>query len=183
MVTRELQTHPIRLLVYRLHQDDPRKCTAAKLCRFHQAKPIFKIHWISNKAVLLNPFAEVIFSPNDRSHISHGLVTIDCSWRKIDHNFGCGFKGIQRRLPLLLPANPINYGHISILSTVEAFAAALYITGFRDQGENLLRLFKWGPNFITLNKDVLNDYSSALDQRKILEFEDIYFMHKLAFNS
>mgnify|MGYP001051707435 CR=1 FL=1 len=79
--------------------------------------------------------------------------------------------------PFFLPVNPINYGHLSILSSAEALAAALYIAGFKEQAERLLDVFKWGPNFFTLNKDALEDYSSAHDQKQILEVEDAYFKH------
>ncbi len=54
---------------------------------------------------------------------------------------------IRRRLPLLIAVNPTHYGKPYILSTIEAVAAALYIMGFRDEAMEVLRLYKWGPEF------------------------------------
>lgn len=171
----KLYNPSVSLFVYRLHQDDPRKCTAARLLRLHEVKPILNIQRISKNAVVLNPLVGEVFCHDDRNYLNHGLIAIDCSWRKLDYRFGRGFKGIHRKLPLLLPANPTNYGHISILSSAEALAAALYIAGCKEQAENLLSTFKWGPNFFILNKNPLDDYSSARSQEQILEIEKAYF--------
>lgn len=60
----------------------------------------------------------------------------------------------------MLAGNPTNYGIIGRLSTAEAIAAALIITGFRDQGEKILSLFKWGSTFLSLNEDPLESYAA-----------------------
>ena len=41
------------------------------------------------------------------------------------------------------------------MSQVRRVAAALYIASFREQAEELLSKFKWGLQFITLNKELL----------------------------
>ncbi len=71
------------------------------------------------------------------------------------------FPGQARRLPALLAGNPTNYGVLGKLSTAEAFAAALFITGFESDSNRVLSLFKWGPTFLTLNREPLEAYARA----------------------
>lgn len=85
---------------------------------------------------------------------------IDCSWNRAQPVFEKNIRGQNRKLPPLLAGNPINYGIISRLSTAEALAAALIITGFREQGEKILSLFKWGPTFLSLNAEPLISYAT-----------------------
>ena len=108
-------------------QDDPKKCTAKKLARLGLAQSILKAQRIPRFAVVLNPTASKVFSTKDRNFLKGGLVAIDCSWRKANEVFSKRFRGENRRLPLLMAANPVHYSHIGILSSVEALAAALYI--------------------------------------------------------
>ena len=82
---------------------------------------------------------------------------------------------VQRALPLLVAANPVNYGKVSKLSTVEALASALYILGNQDQARELLGKFKWGPVFTELNKDLLKSYSKALKAKDIIDIQNEYF--------
>lgn len=166
---------PFRLFVYQLHQDDPKKCTAAKLLRLNKVRPIYEPQKIPKDAIVLDPYSKDVFSPLDRENLHYGVVAIDSSWKKAKDVFKIRFKGVHRRLPLLLPANPINYGHVSMLSSAEALAAALYIADFKEQAKELLSVFKWGETFFDLNKDALDEYSSAKSQSHILEAERDYF--------
>ncbi|MGQ9469181.1 MAG: DUF367 family protein [Nitrososphaerales archaeon] len=164
-----------KLYVYQMRQDDQRKCAAAKLRRFGLAYPISHMSEIPKKGIILSPKASSIFSPQDKPYLSYGLVAIDCSWKRVDEVFSKRFRGLNRRLPLLIAANPINYGKISILSSAEALAAALYIANYVEESRKLMSIFKWGLNFLELNKNPLEDYRLAKSPEDIIKIEREYF--------
>jgi pre-rRNA-processing protein TSR3 len=159
-----------------LQQDDPRKCTAAKMARHRLAKPLFRLKQIPRKSIVLNPFASEILLPQDRRLAQEsGLGVVDCSWEKVQAVFAIGMRGEGRRLPTLLAANPVNYAKPHKLSSVEALGAALIVMGFRESAARLLGLFKWGASFLTLNDQPLRSYSLASDVKAMLEAEAQYF--------
>ncbi len=165
-----------KLLVLLMKQDDPRKCTAAKLARLRLAKPIFKPSQIPRRSIVLNPFSSMVVLPRDGSIIgAYGLVAVDCSWEKVDSALATYFPGSGRRLPTLLASNPTNYAKQHKLSTVEALAAALYITGFVEPGKQLLSPFKWGNTFLTLNHEPLESYSQAKTPEEMALAESQFF--------
>ncbi|BAB59217.1 hypothetical protein [Thermoplasma volcanium GSS1] len=155
-----------------LRQDDPKKATMRKLERFGLAKRV-DIKGVGLKLVL-TPYADIFLSREDAVlYEKYGLCVIEGSWNKIDSIKSLKFR-IERRLPALLAANPVNYGKIGILSSVEATAAALYIIGYWDTAYALLSKFSWGLNFIKLNENPLNEYSTA-DRSEIKKIEESYF--------
>ena len=81
-------------------------------------------------------------------------------------------RGTLRCLPYLVAANPVNYGVPTKLSTVEALASALYIAGHRDEAKRLLSIFKWGPNFVELNLELLESYAHARDSAEVVELQE-----------
>lgn len=164
-----------RILIYDYHQDDPTKCTAARLEKFHLAQPLHSLRQIPRSAIVLNPVSSRTLSFEDRTAIQqHGLVGLDCSWNLSDTTFQENIRAENRRLPTLLAGNPTNYSSQGKLSTVEALAAALIITGFSKRAEQLLGIFKWGKTFLSLNKEPLREYAETpLD--KIVEREREYF--------
>ncbi|MBI4258320.1 MAG: DUF367 family protein [Thaumarchaeota archaeon] len=155
-------------------QDDPKKCTSRKISRFRLATPVYNPRGIPRGSLILNPSVEEVLLPAD-AHGMRKLVAIDCSWRRADQVFARRFWGVNKRLPILLAANPVNFGHRSVLSSVEALAAALCIGGFWEESKKLLSLFKWGPTFLDLNHDPLEDYSTAMSIDEILRIEAEYF--------
>ena len=48
-----------------------------------------------------------------------------------------------------------------MLSSIEAVAATLYITGYHDLYGKLLGLYKWMNTFHALNEELLREYSRA----------------------
>ena len=55
----------MRLIIYHVNQDDPKKCTARKMERFGLAKIVKRIDRVPRKAIILNPSAKTIFSRLD----------------------------------------------------------------------------------------------------------------------
>lgn len=140
-----------------LRQDDPAKCTAAKLVRFGLARSVGKT---SERSIILDPFAGRYLLPSDRS-LGRSVTAVDCSWNMVGTAFPKGLAGIKRKLPPLLAGNPVNYSKLGKLTTVEAISGALFIMGFRQDSMNLLDKFKWGHTFYALNQNLLEDYSNA----------------------
>ncbi len=145
------------------YQDDPKKCTAAKMVKFGLAQNIKKI---GSKGLVLDPFAGKTLLPKDAS-VVHSIVGIDCSWNLANHAFSQKFNGIKRKLPPLLAGNPVNYSKLNKLTTAEALSGSLYILGFKEQSLELLNKFKWGHTFYELNQNLLNDYSESTTEEDI----------------
>ena len=162
-------------MVYDFHQDDPAKCTSARLQKFHLVCALNSLSRIPPHAVVLNPESRQTLSPEDRPLIEdQGLVGLDCSWNRSDEIFQRGLRGENRRLPALLAGNSTNFAVQGKLSTAEALAAALIITGFESTARAVLAPFKWGESFLALNKDPLDAYSRS-SPSKMLEVEARYF--------
>ncbi len=164
----------IPLHLYHADQCDPKKCSGKKLARFrlailHDAPG--KLPW---EAILLDPFAEQALSPADDAE--SGIVVLDCSWKEVERVFPILQKLRLRRraLPFLLAANPVNYGKPFKLSTVEAFAAALYILGEKERASLILNKFKWGKTFLELNHEPLERYSKAKNSSEVVEIQREY---------
>ena len=140
----------------RFHQDDPKKCTAAKMVKFKIATDIKNTH---KNSLVLDPFSGRTLFPKDKS-IIRSIVGIDCSWNLAEESFSKKFIGIKRKLPPLLAGNPVNYSKLNKLTTVEAISASLFILGFKKEALELLDKFKWGHTFYELNHNLLEEYSS-----------------------
>jgi len=167
-----VQPKTVKISVYHAKQCDPRKCSTLKLKRFGMVRVVHRVKFLPKGAVVLNPFSEKAFSSADRERIEHrGLAAIDCSWIHADEVFELHTRGASRCLPYLIAANPVNYGIPTKLSTVEALAAALYITGFKREAEKLLSIFKWGVQFIRLNQKFLDNYADARDSSEVVELQ------------
>jgi len=153
----------MKLQVLMFYQDDPKKCTAAKMVKFGLAQNIKKI---GAKGLVLDPFSENTLLPKDKFLIN-SVIGIDCSWNLADQAFSKKFNGIKRKLPPLLAGNPVNYSKLNKLTTAEALSASLIILGYKEQGLELLDKFKWGHTFYELNQNLFEEYSKLENEGQI----------------
>ncbi|MEF8879995.1 MAG: DUF367 family protein [Candidatus Thermoplasmatota archaeon] len=166
----------MRLLVFHADEDDPKKCSAKKMEKFNHAKLEKNIKKIPGGMILLNPLADKSLSPADRKvAIKNGILAVDCSWKNAEKNFDfLDKRNHSRALPFVVAANPVNYGKPFKLTTLEAFAAALYILGEKEQAKKIVEIYKWAPHFLELNKNPLEEYSKAGDSKEVIEIMNQY---------
>ena len=160
----------IKLFVYHANEDDPKKCSAKKLQKFGFVTLENNRRKIPNHTLLLNPFSKKSLSPEDRSIAEvGGLLAVDCSWKTAERCFHLlEKKNISRALPFIVAANPVNYGKPFKLTTLEAFAAALYILGDVEQAKEIMNIYKWGPYFLELNHEPLDEYRMAKNSEEVI---------------
>lgn len=170
--SREAEKFP-EILFYDLSQDDPAKNTMKKLRRFGLAHPASPGR--IRRSVLLTPFSDIFLLPSNRQDsLNMGISVLDGSWNRTGTYSGFHAR-ISLKLPELIAANPVNYGKPSILSSVEALSAALFIMGFREHSQLLLSKFNWGIQFIKLNLEPLKEYSKCRSQEDVKAAESLFF--------
>ncbi len=158
-----------RLTIYHANQCDPKRCTGLKLKRHGLIRLVTKTRFLPKRAVVLNPFSKIAFSPADRERIANfGVVALDCSWEHAEKVLSKQVRGTSRCLPVLIAGNPVNFGKATKLTTAEALAAALYITGFKDEARKVLSIFTWGHTFFELNAILLEDYAAARNSTEVV---------------
>lgn len=160
----------MQIQVLMFEQDDPAKCTAAKLVKFGIAK---RIKHLSGRDMILNPFAKEFVLRSDRD-LTKSITAIDCSWELAQKMFLKKFVGLSRKLPPLLAGNPVNYSKIGKLTTAEAIAGALYIMDYNDLANSVIGKFKWGHTFFDLNQYLLKDYSDAKTLDDVIKISQEY---------
>jgi pre-rRNA-processing protein TSR3 len=159
-------------VIFHARQCDPKKCSGLKLQRQGLAHLVHQAKLLPKKAIVLNPFSEIAFSPADRQNIERfGLAALDCSWERAEKILSKQVSKSSRCLPFLIAGNPVNFGKPCELSTVEALAAALYIAGFRKESERFMSIFKWGHTFLEVNSERLECYSKAKDSAEVVEIQ------------
>jgi len=145
----------IRILCF--DQDDPKKCTAKRLERFGFSSNYKSFKTLPPRGIVLDPFSDKVLTHND-SILAEvgGIVGVDCSWKMAEKTFSrLRLMGLEpRKLPNIVPANPVNSGKIGKLSTAEAIASALMLCGEINQAREVMSIFKWGPAFIELNSRI-----------------------------
>lgn len=157
-----------------LNHCDPKKCSGRKLLRHNLIKNLKLGQRF--QGLVLSPVGSQCVSPNDKDIIEKfGLAVIDCSWAKIDETPFSRMKSPHPRLlPFLVAANPINYGKPYQLSCVEALAAAMFITGHKNEAKFYLSKFSWGHSFLELNSEVLDLYAECTDSKSVIEAQTRY---------
>lgn len=161
----------MKIRIYHANQDDPKKCTARKLARFELAELVDSPRRLPKGAILLDPYATKSVSREDADAIAlSGLAAVDCSWEEAERTFPVARQGLEgRALPYLVAANPVHWGQPVNLSTVEALAATAYICGYPETAEELLSLWKWGPQFLKLNQEPLDAYAACQRSGEVVE--------------
>jgi len=133
---------------------------------------VYKLTELPAGAILLDPLSEKALSKADAELArERGIVALDCSWKKIEQIVKIRGKMVSRSLPYLVASNPTYYGRPTILSTVEALSAALFILGDPVKAEGILKIFKWGPTFFDLNREPLEAYASAADSNEVVSIQ------------
>lgn len=166
---------PIPIFIYDMRQDDPKKCTSRKLMRFHLATSATRSR-IPRNPIVLNPRSSKVLLSSDRTIAETvGLLAIDCSWKRVQNTWPNRIRGKDRRLPCLVATNPIHYGRVFELSSLEALAASLYILKHEAQARKILSIYKWGPNFLSLNQHLLDDYQKATTTKDVMIIEQSTF--------
>jgi pre-rRNA-processing protein TSR3 len=133
---------------------------------------VYALRELPSKAILLDPFAEKAISKADAGIAkTHGLVALDCSWKRIKEMYGLRRRMESRALPYLVAANPTYYGRPTTLSTAEALGAALFILGEEGPARDILALFKWGHVFFDLNLELLEMYSKAKNSGEVVSLQ------------
>ena len=117
-----------------LAQDDPKKNTAVRASKDRLLKLHKDFRRLPRKGIILEPLCGKVLGPEDRDIFEQNgaLVGLDCSWAQIESSVEHVMRKTRlqpRMLPLLLAANPVNWGKPGKLSTVEALAASLYLLG------------------------------------------------------
>jgi len=168
----------IKLYAYHGKQCDPKKCTAIKMSKFGFLKLIDRFSMLPYGCILLHPYAKKAISREDLQIAKvHGILALDVSWKYAEEIFQKLSKQKRvepRALPFLVAANPVNFGKPFQLSTLEAFAAALYILGEKDRACEILSIYKWGKTFLDLNREPLEDYSRCKNSKEIIEVQSQY---------
>ena len=164
----------MKITVFHANECDKKKCTAYKMEKLNNCKIVYNINQIPIGAIILNPFSEKSVSPQDKHLLEkRGVVGLDCSWNKVSSSSKFfALTKYHRSLPFLIAASPVNYGKPCKLSTVEAIAATLYITGFKKEAKDIMNSFKWGHTFIELNFELLEEYSNAKTSVEVVNIQN-----------
>ena len=169
---RELQC---KLYLWEFSQNDVKRDSGSKLKRWGSASQLRLGQ--SFPGVVLSSEATVCVSPADRGIVeTFGIAGINCSWNRIDEipmdKMGKGKN--QRILPLLIAANTVNYGKPFKMNTVEAIAACLYIAGFKEDARMILAPFSFGMEFLKLNQEALEAYSTCGSAEEVSALHEMY---------
>lgn len=171
----------VRIHAIWLAQDDPRKNTAVLASKRGDLKLHKSFRDLPRRGIILEPLCGKVFGPEDHHLLLEergALVGLDCSWAHIESSVEQVMKRTRlqpRMLPLLLAANPVNWGKPGRLTTAEALAACLFMMGRQEQATQTLGAFRWGTRFFELNREPLEAYASASSSAELVETQFEFF--------
>lgn len=168
------QSDYMKITVFHASECDKKKCTAFKMEKQKNCRIVYNINQIPRGPIILNPFAGKSVSFEDKNFVEkNGVLGLDCSWNKVSSSAKFfSLTKYHRSLPFLIAASPVNYGEPCKLSTVEAIAGTLYITGFKDRAKDIINGFKWGHTFIELNFELLEAYSNVKTSYEVINIQN-----------
>lgn len=173
--------HPVSVHALWLAQDDPKKNTAVLAAKRGDIRLHKTIKTLPKKGIILEPLCGKVLGPEDHELLLEqrgALVGLDCSWAHIESSVQAVMKRTRlepRMLPLLLAANPVNWGKPGKLTTAEALAAVLYLMGRREQAAETLGSFRWGTRFFELNQEPLDAYAAAATSSELVSLQFEFF--------
>ncbi|ORY92753.1 hypothetical protein BCR35DRAFT_273879 [Leucosporidium creatinivorum] len=155
---------------------DPRKCSGKKLSRLGLMKELRVGQRF--QGIVMSPKGTQVVSPDDREIVAAaGVAVVECSWARLEEIPFHKIKSPHERLlPYLVAANPVNYGKPYKLTCLEATAAALYITGFDAQAEEILSKFSWGHSFWEVNGPIITRYRTCTDPASVLAMQEVMIL-------
>ncbi|KAJ2161640.1 ribosome biogenesis protein tsr3 [Coemansia sp. RSA 552] len=151
---------------------DPKRCSGRKLARLGLVRE-FRLGQVF-RGIVMSPKGTQVVSRADLEILrEHGAAMIDCSWARVDEvPFGRIKAHHNRLLPYLVAANPVNYGKPWRLNCVEALAAAFYVVGWDEIGDELMGKFKWGHGFKEMNRVLLGRYARCETNQEVLDVQN-----------
>ena len=164
-----------------LAQDDPKKNTAVLASKRGDLTLHKTIRTLPKRGIILEPLCGKVFGPEDHDLLLKkrgALVGLDCSWAHIEPSVERVMKSTRlqpRMLPLLLAANPVNWGKPGRLTTAEALATVLYLVGRTEQAREVLGAFRWGERFFELNREPLDAYAAATTSEELVNLQFEFF--------
>lgn len=152
-----VEDFPVKLAMWYFDQCDPKRCSGMILKKHGYLSTLNKSAKFGG--VVLTPTASKIISPEDHELVGKsGLCVIDCSWAHFDEVKVKSIKANERLLPFCYAANPVNYGKEIKVNCAEALAGALFLSGWVDEAERIMDVFKWGPAFFSVNEMYFDRY-------------------------
>lgn len=149
--------------MWEFRHTDAKRDTGSKLKRHGLVRELrVNQRW---RGVVLSSNGSRTISPADAEIVAGGGVAcVNCSWARVDDDVPFArlkSAGGERLLPFLVAANPTKYGQPMVLSSAEAFAAAVYICGYPLAARSIMAKFKWGHSFWQLNGELLERYAAC----------------------
>jgi len=172
---------PVDVHALWLAQDDPKKNTAVLASKRGDLRLHKSIRTLPKRGIILEPLCGKVLGPEDHALLLEqrgALVGLDCSWAQIESSVERVMKQTRlkpRMLPLLLAANPVNWGKPGRLTTAEALATVLSLLGREEQAMETLGSFRWGQRFFELNREPLDAYASAKTSSELVALQFEFF--------